>query len=494
MRLTKRGRVWFCYVYVNGKRVQRSTRCHDRRAAEAVARRLEADAADPTSARAATATLSDALTLLLDQVDAEVKAGKGSAATRDMYRQKAKQLVRVFETRNGDGVEYAPRLLTSLDAAAVDDYIARRRTEEAMPAKAAVEAKGRRKARPARPARYVSEHTIHKELTTLRVALKLAARRGLWRGVVAAVMPVGFSPQYKPRKRWLTPAELKQLFPVFEPDRAARIAFLAVTSARWSESDGARRGDVAADYSFVHLRGTKTEGSNRIVPVVTAEARSLLKYAVEHAQGRDGMLFTRWTNRGRDIKAACRRAGVEPCTPNDLRRSFAQWLRRAGAPAELVAPAMGHASPQMVRKVYGELDATALGDALAAALGLAPLPALAGAGGCITDCISGASQSVPPMASTAPVAQGNEQNSPAIAAEAVGPVGVEPTTNGLKVPAPPTRARPDLQSARVLPLWPLPKAPRAASKVHHATRRPRKAASAGPAPLPSARAPKRGGR
>ena len=37
MRLFKRGQVWHVYVYENGVRVQRSTPCHDRKAAEPAA-------------------------------------------------------------------------------------------------------------------------------------------------------------------------------------------------------------------------------------------------------------------------------------------------------------------------------------------------------------------------------------------------------------------------------------------------------------------------
>ena len=38
----------------------------------------------------------------------------------------------------------------------------------------------------------------------------------------------------------------------------------------------------------------------------------------------------------RDLHDACARAKLEPCSPNDLRRSFAHLLRNAGAPVELL--------------------------------------------------------------------------------------------------------------------------------------------------------------
>ncbi len=64
-RLFKRGRVWYGWVYEDGRRVTRTTKCRDRNAAEAVVRQWERDAADPDHAAARTATLSTALQLLL---------------------------------------------------------------------------------------------------------------------------------------------------------------------------------------------------------------------------------------------------------------------------------------------------------------------------------------------------------------------------------------------------------------------------------------------
>ena|GEM_PF-3809021 len=47
---------------------------------------------------------------------------------------------------------------------------------------------------------------------------------------------------------------------------------------------------------------------------------------------------TFYGNGVRDLAQACDRAGIEPCTPNDLRRTCATWLRQAGAAPDLIAP------------------------------------------------------------------------------------------------------------------------------------------------------------
>jgi len=60
-RLFKRGATWYCWVFdANGKRIQKSTRCKDRKAAEAVAREYERRAADPAYAASNQTTLEEA--------------------------------------------------------------------------------------------------------------------------------------------------------------------------------------------------------------------------------------------------------------------------------------------------------------------------------------------------------------------------------------------------------------------------------------------------
>ncbi len=353
MRLIKRGLVWYAYVYENGRRLQVSTRCRDRRAAEIRARQLERDAADPAHAAAAKASLSDALQLLLSQRREQAVAGRRSFETLHFYETKAGHLVRVFETAE-DG-SYVPFPLAGLQARHVDAYVSRRRAERAH------------------------ESTIAKELVALRVALKLAVRAGLWFGNPAAVLPVAFAPEYRPRRRFLTAAELAQLLGALPPDHAARVAFIVATSACWGESCRAMRVDVSEDHSTVFIRGTKRSTRLRTVPIVGETARSLLEYALTHAKGEGGMLFRPWANVRRDLQVACEAVRIARCSPNDLRRTCATWLRAAGASPDLIAPVMGHADTRMVERVYGRLPVEDLRRRLAHAIG--------------ADCITGASVS-----------------------------------------------------------------------------------------------------
>jgi hypothetical protein len=124
-RLFRRGRVWYAWFYENGRRITRSTKCCDRAAADRVARQWERDAADPDHAAARTATLTDALQLLLKLDEEEVKAGRRSADTVEFHRTKAGHLVRLFETDANE--QHVPFPLARLRAFDVDSYISRRR-------------------------------------------------------------------------------------------------------------------------------------------------------------------------------------------------------------------------------------------------------------------------------------------------------------------------------------------------------------------------------
>ena len=63
-----------------------------------------------------------------------------------------------------------------------------------------------------------------------------------------------------------------------------------------------------------------------------------------------------WGNDKRELARACLRAGVPCVTPNDLRRTFATWLKQNDVDSAVVAAMMGHSSTAMVDRVYGRLD------------------------------------------------------------------------------------------------------------------------------------------
>jgi integrase len=339
--------VWYAVFYdLKGVRHRASTKRIDYQAALAELRRLEREAADPQAHQAEdAASMSDALQLLIGTRAEQAKAGKRAVSTVDFYRAKAGHLQRFFEftevTSQGRALRTNERgepvrrkfPLEQLEAAHVDDYISMRRDEGA------------------------AENTIYKELVTLRAALKLCKRRKLWMGDIEEVLPVAFAPEYTPRKRWLKGDEMQKLLAQLVGDRAARVAFIVASSANWNESERALRPHIAPDLGTVHLDGTKRSSRKRDVPIVLPIGRDLLRYALEHAEGVGERLFTPWPNVRRDLHAACDRAGIERCSPNDLRRTFSMWHQAAGADKGTLYRSMGHADTRMLeRGVYGELE------------------------------------------------------------------------------------------------------------------------------------------
>jgi integrase len=99
-------------------------------------------------------------------------------------------------------------------------------------------------------------------------------------------MPAGFSAEHRPRERYLTVEELQKLLPQLLPEKTAVVAFIIATAADWSAVGRALRADVAIDGTGCTIRGSKNEyRRNRVVPIATHEQRTLIRYALEHADG-----------------------------------------------------------------------------------------------------------------------------------------------------------------------------------------------------------------
>jgi integrase len=326
-RLFLRGGIYHARFYdAEGKRQQRSTKCTDKQAAEAILRRWERRAADPAYHAAHETTLDDALRNMLRD-----RGLKGRAdGTLQSYRVKAGHWVRILGS---------DCTLHQIDAKAVDKFIGARLDEGA------------------------SRNTVHKELTVLRATLKVAKRRGEYVRDIQAVMPEGFSPEYKPRERFLSALEAQALLAELVPDRSARVAFILSTGARLKESESAHVVDVDLARCLVRLRGTKTKKAERFVPIV-GYSYTLLEHAVRYAEGENGKLFRPWPNIRRDLEQACKRAGIPKCSPNDLRRTCGTWLRQHQVEPHLIGAVLGHTDSRMVERVYGRMPVQSLGRAL----------------------------------------------------------------------------------------------------------------------------------
>ncbi len=312
-RLYKRGKYW--WYQFRGERY--STRCTDRKAAEAAARDIERRDADATYRPAHEATLGACLSALMEE---QVRRGR-SDGTRQMQDVHVRHLARILD---GD----AP--LASVDARAVDRYLRARHDEGA------------------------SRATQGKELTTLRSALRLARRAGTCPFALDEVLPK-FAVEYVPLERRLTEEQVPLLLDALEPERAAVCAFIVATGADWASVGKAEPSDVNLKSWRVLVRGSKNRHRWRELPVVLPLFKRLLKLAAGH------LPFQPWTNAVRDLGVACRHAGIPRVTPRDLRRTHGYILRERGVEPHLIGKSLGHRDSTMAERVYARLSADAFG-------------------------------------------------------------------------------------------------------------------------------------
>jgi integrase len=318
VRLYKRGHVYWTWYYDrNGSQVRVSTKRTTERAARQEARRIEEAAAGCAPARPTEPyPLAAALERLLDEHD-------WAQLTLNANESRANKLSEWI----GD-VDVA-----ALDRKTLEDYIDGRCDEDGL-----------------------SMHSIFKEMVLVRLALKLAKADGRWDGIVADVVPT-VDAEYKPRERWMTVKEAKALRKQLEAHRRLWLNVALYSGARKSEVETLAWADVDFDLGVIRVRGTKTEDADRTIPLA-GELRAILERAKK--KHRVGTVVAAWGNVIRDLKAACRRAGIEPVTPNDCRRTLASWMAQAGVPERHIAEWLGHGSEEMVRRVYAKVNPATL--------------------------------------------------------------------------------------------------------------------------------------
>jgi len=314
-RLYKRGGIYYARIpQPSGPPKRVSTKCTDRRAAEAAYVLLEREAYGTPDIAPDTPTphsVDDAVSYLVKHGILECSVG-----TIKMYRAKGGHI---------------GRLLGALDVNALHiDHV--------------------RKYAVDRLAEGSARESVRKELVTLRRTLELAHERGLLRNDVASIMPK-FRAKYVPRKTFLTLDQFRALVAVLRPGRLLWVIVAVYTGGRESEVDGLEWTDIDWARRRVWLAGTKTAGSRRWVPLT-----ALLSDVLSRVRMAKGPVVGEWLNVRRDLAAACRRAQIPKVTPNDLRRTYASWMKQDGVDSAVVAKLLGHTSTKMVDLVYGQLD------------------------------------------------------------------------------------------------------------------------------------------
>lgn len=313
LHLYLRGRVWWVRGSEHGVKFRRSTRETNKRKAALIAARWERELSDPETYRAHKATVESAAERWMREITVAKKA----------------PTVRFYRTKIGHVVAKLGHVrLAKLTHDKVLDYIQKREAEGA------------------------AKYTIHRELTALRLTLKSAARAGEFPRDPKSVIPV-YSSGYEPKKDWVEPETIWAAIAHLPQHRGAAVAWCIATACDYSHIFTAQRGDVRE--KTILVRGSKTSTRTREVPRIKV-MEPFLRHALAYAEPEPAKyLFRPWGKMGRDIRRACRRAGVPEFTARTLRRSAATWMVRAGVPYEVAAKFLGHGSTLMLQKVYGQL-------------------------------------------------------------------------------------------------------------------------------------------
>jgi integrase/recombinase XerD len=301
-----------------------STAQRAKRDAERVAQKREADA---LAGRSET-SLEDALEMLTQHMIDQ----KNSEKTLEILELKGRHLCNVFG---------ASRDLQSIQLADTEDYMRKRRADN------------------------VGDATIAKELGYLLQAMRRCKRHKLYHGDPSDLWPDALAKTFAGRRRWLLWQEyLAAIDHIAEQWRDHLIVYTA-TGVRYSELYTLHVRDIDFERGIVHVRGTKTVGADRQLPI-SAEAREALWRRAQRSS--DGLLFhITSTGKGsrednqkrawlRALSSACRAAKIAHASTNDLRRTFVSWCWHNGMDILAVQRWMGHGSKKMIEQVYAQPD------------------------------------------------------------------------------------------------------------------------------------------
>jgi integrase len=215
----------------------------------------------------------------------------------------------------------------------------------------------------------VRGYTAKREILALIASLRLAKRAEKYAGDIEKLMPANLEASYQPRERALTEREVSQLIQAMPNFTWGSLVAVCVglgcrkseafrlrpedVEVRTTASKDAQGNDVPFERMFIWIDGRKTEGSNRIVPVLSG-MRPLLEYALPH------LPIGELGNVARTFSLACKRAQIERCSPNDLRRTHATLIGKRGVKNEFIAGLLGHSSTAMAERVYNQAKADEL--------------------------------------------------------------------------------------------------------------------------------------
>jgi integrase len=184
-------------------------------------------------------------------------------------------------------------------------------------------------------------------------------------------------PNVKRREpRFLSEAELDRIVGEVEPRYRALVWTLAISGLRIGEASALRvknlDGSIRVRENSPEVGGrkyigpTKTDGSERVVPIPLSLRTMLRDHLKIYGNLFDPEAFVFTTEKGMQIRQnnfrkrvwqpAVKKAGIDPIpTVHDLRHTAASLMLKRGLTTFEVAKTLGHSTTVMVEKLYGHL-------------------------------------------------------------------------------------------------------------------------------------------
>jgi integrase len=198
--------------------------------------------------------------------------------------------------------------------------------------------------------------SIRREIEILRAALAKA-----YRSKEVPTDPMQWWPNIKVTgkrgTRYLRKEHFHLLRKELKPYQRRWLDWACLTGGDYGELLKVKRKDCDIEQALVHLssdeEGGKTPFRSRVIRL-----HPLLKHHVGKLTNADDAILRPWRNRIRDLRDACRRAGLDyRVNLKDLRRTFATWLRQDGCPDHEIKAMLGHArGSTMLDKHYAVPD------------------------------------------------------------------------------------------------------------------------------------------
>jgi len=139
-------------------------------------------------------------------------------------------------------------------------------------------------------------------------------------------------------------------------DCADMVRFLAFSGARLREATALCWGDVDLARNRLMIAGTKSESSERRIPIFSPMAALLTEMRARRGEEPAGASILRVKECLVALRSACRKVGIKTLTHHDLRHLFATSCIESGVDIPTVSRWLGHSDGgTLAMKTYGHL-------------------------------------------------------------------------------------------------------------------------------------------